>query len=430
MKSLNTIPVDPTWSFADCKPSQTRYLTHSYHTYPAKFIPQLAARLIKELSCEGDSVCDPFMGSGTTVVEALVHGRRGVGVDINPVAHLIAQAKTTPIPPEKLERIFKHIEDDLTTTHSKQLRLLESKYELVLPENERIDFWFSRKQQHKLGALLGRINGVSDKASKNFFLVAFSQILKACSIWMQKSVKPVRDSDKKVAEPYEAFTRQAKSMLKRNTELYRLLGAAKMENLAYWRTTACTDARTLPLESEIASLIVTSPPYVTSYEYADLHQLTALWLGYSDSVTEFRKGFIGSAYTQRPTDGLASERAIAICEALGTGQKAREVRNYFADMRECFIEMKRVLKPGGKACIVVGNTALQGVDILNAEVFVEQMTHIGFDIQRIIKREIPSKILPQVRDPQSGRFTGANNQRIVHAYPVEYILVMEKQHDI
>ncbi len=103
--TLDSVEIDPSWSFVECKPSQTRYITHGYHTYPAKFIPQLAARLITESSCENDIVCDPFMGSGTTIVEALVHGRRGVGVDINPVAHLIAQVKTTAIDTSRLERV-------------------------------------------------------------------------------------------------------------------------------------------------------------------------------------------------------------------------------------------------------------------------------------------------------------------------------------
>ena len=54
------------------------------------------------------------------------------------------------------------------------------------------------------------------------------------------------------------------------------------------------DARKMKISNNSATLIVTSPPYVTSYEYADLHQLTAIWLGYADSLSEFRSKFIGS----------------------------------------------------------------------------------------------------------------------------------------
>ncbi|MBU2504012.1 MAG: site-specific DNA-methyltransferase [Nanoarchaeota archaeon] len=72
---LTKSKVDKSWSFSDCTQSQTRYITHGYYTYPAKFIPQLAARLIKEHSNENEIVIDPFMGSGTTVVEAIVNNR-------------------------------------------------------------------------------------------------------------------------------------------------------------------------------------------------------------------------------------------------------------------------------------------------------------------------------------------------------------------
>jgi DNA modification methylase len=104
MRYLQSEKVDDSWSFKELDRSEISYLTHSYHTYPAKFIPQLAARLINENTNIGDLVCDPFMGSGTTLVEAIVHGRRAYGTDINPVAVLVTKAKTTPIEPQKLER--------------------------------------------------------------------------------------------------------------------------------------------------------------------------------------------------------------------------------------------------------------------------------------------------------------------------------------
>jgi DNA modification methylase len=104
MRYLQSEKVDDSWSFKELDRSETSYLTHSYHTYPAKFIPQLAARLINENTNIGELVCDPFMGSGTTLVEAIVHGKRAYGTDINPVAVLITKAKTTPIEPQRLER--------------------------------------------------------------------------------------------------------------------------------------------------------------------------------------------------------------------------------------------------------------------------------------------------------------------------------------
>ena len=87
--------------------------------------------------------------------------------------------------------------------------------------------------------------------------------------------------------------------------------------------------------------------------------------------------------------------------------------------------MYRVLKPRGRACLVIGNTELRKVPILNAEVFTEIMINLGFKIHKLVKRRIPSKILPQTRDSSTGRFT-ANHEADRLAYAYEYILVMEK----
>jgi len=74
---------------------------------------QLAARLIKEHSNENDIIIDPFMGSGTTVVEAIVNNRIGIGADINNIVYLLAKVKTTPIKTAELLQEFSKVEFDL-----------------------------------------------------------------------------------------------------------------------------------------------------------------------------------------------------------------------------------------------------------------------------------------------------------------------------
>jgi len=74
---------------------------------------------------------------------------------------------------------------------------------------------------------------------------------------------------------------------------------------------------------------------------------------------------------------------------------------------------------------VIGNTALRGVEILNAEVFAETMQLVGFELHRLIKRRIPSKMLPQTRDAETGKFA-KTEEADFEAYPVEYIVVGRK----
>jgi len=425
MKNIKNVEIDYSWSFSDKTVKDTSYITHGYYTYPAKFIPQLAERLIKENSKEGDIVIDPFMGSGTTVVEAIVNNRIGIGTDINEIANLLAKVKTTPIDNNLLATEFFAIENDLKKRLNGQFQDALKEALQKVPQNERIDYWFLPEQKEKLSIILARITEIDNKDVRDFYLVTFAQILKLSSIWLQRSVKPTRDLRKKIYNPINLFLQQSKKMIKKHYEFEKLLSKDIKQNIDKYRIVECGDSRRQPCKSGTASLIVTSPPYVTSYEYADLHQLPSLWLGFMTDLPEFRQKFIGSAYKNRENVDLKSDLANEIVSNL-KNKKQNEVKNYFADMLETFEETKRVLKRGGRACIVIGNTEFQGVEILNAEVFQEQFENIGFKTHDVIKREIPSKMLPSTRDPETGKFGKITDNNIKLAYPTEYILIMEK----
>ena len=204
---------------------------------------------------------------------------------------------------------------------------------------------------------------------------------------MQKSVKPTRDFKKKVVDPFAKFELQAKKALRQFRDFCYIAPECMKKDISQWRIVENQDARNIPCADEKASLIVTSPPYVTSYEYADLHQLSLLWFGHLNELSSFRRKFIGSAVRQREKIDLKSQLAGDIVSKLGDSKKSIEVENYFADMLESFIEMRRVLKPKGKVAIVIGNTKLKSVDISNAEVFQEQLKNIGFVTYDIIHRK-------------------------------------------
>ncbi len=416
--SLNKIKIDQSWAFSDKTRKDTAYITHGYHRYPAKFIPQIVSRLAEKYTMVSDLIVDPFGGCGTTLVESKVMGRTSIGVDINPVAVLITKAKITPLDPVEIEKEFSFLRKNLETYNNIT--------KIKTPQHERIDYWFKPNEKRKLAFIFIEISKIKDKDIRDFFFCGFSNILKNCSIWLQKSNKPTRDLMKVPSDPINTFLKQVKKMLRGNTQFYELL--KKNKNLNVKSKVFCADARKIPTKDNTVNLIVTSPPYVTSYEYADLHQLTALWLEYTKDLSDFRKRFIGTSYHNKKDLVLNSLIAENIRSKLLKIDKktAEEVSTYFSEMNQVFVEMKRILKKGGKTCIVVGNTSLKGVEILNAEVFVEQLQNLGFKMVDIIKREIPSKNLPSVRDEKTGKFARITSKNKVLAYPTEYILIMEK----
>jgi len=410
--------IDYSWSFSNKTRKDTAYITHGYHRYPAKFIPQIVSRLAEKYTNEGDLIVDPFGGCGTTLVESKVMGRPSIAVDINPVATLITKAKATPINPKKIEKEFLSLKNKLET-YNKNTRA-------ATPNHERIDYWFKPEEKIKLAFIFSEISKIKDRDAKDFFFCGFSNILKNCSIWLQKSNKPTRDFKKVPSDPFKFFYRQIKMMLRGNEQIFNLL--AEKSYLKVPSKVVCADARKIPTKDNSVDLIITSPPYVTSYEYADLHQLTALWLEYTKDLGDFRKKFIGTSYNNKKDLFLNSTLAEKIRSDLFKKDKktSEEVSTYFSEMNQVFVEMKRILKKGGKTCIVVGNTNLKGIEILNAEVFTEQLQNLGLKVIDIIKREIPSKNLPSVRDGKTGRFASTNSKNKVSVYPTEYILVMEK----
>jgi len=415
---FSKIKIDYSWSFSDKTRKDTAYITHGYHRYPAKFIPQIVSRLAEKYTKEGDLVVDPFGGCGTTLVESKVMGRPSIGVDINPVAVLITKAKITPIDPKKIEKAFVAIKTKLDTC--------DEDIKTKVPEHERIDYWFKPEEKRKLAFIFTEISKLKDQDIRDFFCCAFSNILKNCSIWLQKSNKPTRDPNKKPSDPIPTFYKQIKMMMRGNVRFYEL--SKEKNHLEIPSQIYCTDARTIPVKDNSVNLIVTSPPYVTSYEYADLHQLTALWLEYTKNLNDFRKRFIGTSYHNKKDLVLNSELAEKIRNELLKKDKktAEEVSTYFSEMNQVFAEMKRILKKGGKTCIVIGNTSLKGIGILNAEVFAEQLQNLGLKIADIIKREVPSKNLPSARDEKTGKFARISDKNKISAYPTEYILIMEK----
>ncbi|MGJ1194604.1 DNA methyltransferase [Sphingobacterium siyangense] len=141
------MPVSSEWTFKNVRSVEN--WTHGYHRYPAKFLPNIVKKIIEENTKVGDTVVDVFAGCGTTLVEAKIHGRKSIGVDINPVAQLITSVKTSPLAPTVLNATY--------------IKILEKFNEFVLEDyvnfatHERIDYRFFPENKCKIAFLYGVI---------------------------------------------------------------------------------------------------------------------------------------------------------------------------------------------------------------------------------------------------------------------------------
>lgn len=405
------------WAFENVR--STEQWTHGYHRYPAKFLPNVVKKIIEDYGPSDCVVADFFAGCGTTLVEAKIHGLRSIGTDINPIATLITRVKTTPIEPASLEVNYKILVDKLD-------RYREEEY-IGAITHKRLDYWFRPNEKGKIAYLYKIVDEIDDVSIKEFFLVSISHILKNCSWWLQSSTKPQRDPNKKISDPFETFMHHTTQMLKGNKEFY-----SELQHRGFLDVSCkifLADARKTPMADESVDVIITSPPYVTSYEYADIHQLTGYWMEYFSDIVSFRKQFIGTSYSgNRSLDMKGSELAKKIVFQLSNKDQrmAYDVANYFNDMQDVANEMYRVVKKRGLACIVIGNTTYKDVHVRSAEVFYNHLIHAGFKKVNIIKRNIPHKLMPTLRDKKTGKFTTLDNKNCKQVYPDEYIIIVRK----
>ena len=416
-KTISLIRPSESWSFSNLTQKDTNYLTHCYHRYPAKFIPQLARKLILENSKEDEIICDPFYGSGSTILESILHNRIGYGTDINPIAYLITMAKTTPIHSLKLQKEIESINYNLKHTDYDR--------EDYLPE--KLSNWFDISTYNTLRNILIEIKKIKPQSVMFFFLCAFSHILKSSSYWNNGSVKPHKIKDKflnKTNEPISRFFSHVKKMELRNVQFNLILPEKIKNNIDHYRQVQLGDIKNITSNNQ-CSLIVTSPPYVVSYEYRDIHSLSLNFLQDFFSNIPDHKNFIGSSRRKITSHKIFSDTASAIIEDLLVQDKnlSKTVSSYFLDMQDSFIKSTQLLKTNGRLAVVIGDTTLRGVSISNTQVFAEILTNLGFTENQLIKREIPFKSLPFTRDPETGRFVSSKSSSCIKSYSHEYIMI-------
>ena len=152
--------------------SNTGYLTHNYHPYPCKFVPQIPNQIIEQYSKEGDTVLDPFVGSGTTLTEASLLNRNGIGIDLNPVAVLSTKVKTSVLKNKDKKivlDILKKIEFESIKNYNDFLK--ENFVDGNIPKWDNLDHWFLPFVIKELSALKNIITKINNTKVRNFLLL-------------------------------------------------------------------------------------------------------------------------------------------------------------------------------------------------------------------------------------------------------------------
>jgi DNA modification methylase len=366
---------------------KTAYASHNIHAFAAKFPPQLPRLFIQELTLPGESVLDPMVGSGTTLVEAVLADRCGIGFDLDPLATLVSMVKTRPI---NLSRCVQ-VGATVLTEAKRNFQDVSDKQLLRFYNQEAVQFfryWFEERTISELFALVQAISRVPESEIKDFLQVVFS----SCIITKSGALTRARDL---------AHSRPHRDMTRRRTQnaldvfAVRLSAAVEsLDEIVNAPGSACVkrgDARALPLDSNSVDLIVTSPPYAANaIDYMRAHKFSLIWLGYEPkALSTLRSSYIGSEL-QPLAMNVASDtgRRIILSFAEKDVRRAAVIAHYYREMEIALREMLRVLKPGKAAILVVGSSNIKGVEIKVPTVLTEIAASVGFHVVGLAKREI------------------------------------------
>ncbi len=176
---------DESWDF---RKANTKEFTHCFHSYPAMMIPQVTRRLIQTFRKDAKLLFDPYCGTGTSLVEANLAGINAIGIDLNLLARMIAETKTTRLNLDCLREYIADISELLFKTSFG----LNKEYKIEIPRVTNIDYWFSKTVQKKLAIILDYINKIPEKEICNFFKVAFSETVPESSYVKPDEFKLVR----------------------------------------------------------------------------------------------------------------------------------------------------------------------------------------------------------------------------------------------
>ena len=288
---------------------------HSIHevSYRACYKPQLPAYFIRKF-CKSESVIyDPFMGRGTTLIEAQLHGHRAVGNDVNPLSKVLTSPRLNPPRLAEIEKRLAEIQ--LPTPDEIDEELLVFFHEDTLQEIYGWRSYFRQEQLDPVDAWLqmvacGRLTG----HSSGFFSVFTLPPNLATSVASQRRINKKRNQKPEYRGTKALIYRKSKQLLRHSFPA------------CFWRDDAILLTESADCTPQIASesvdLVVTSPPFLDTIDYMQDN-----WL---------RMWFCGIEIEQ------------------GKIWQLKSLENWVARMTDVFVELRRILKLGGKIAFEVG----------------------------------------------------------------------------
>lgn len=319
---------------------------HGFHSYPARMHPVTAARLVDSLSGKGATLLDPFCGSGTVLVEAMIAGRRAVGVDLNPLAARLARVKTSPGDVRSREAIVATGAAVAAFADARRSRRAGATRRYP-PEDVATFDPHVLLELDSLRAGIVQLGGDDTRVREGLELVLSSILVKVSRRVSDTSA--VR-APRRIAAGFAArlFARKAAEFARRLGELAVLVSSGTPEA----RVALDDAARLRAVGASTVDVVVTSPPYAATYDYLAHHGLRMRWLGLDSRA--FAAGEMGSRRRYAKLDAPAARQTW--------------MRELTAFLRA----LSRVSRKGARVALLLGDSAIGG-EALRADQIVSMV---------------------------------------------------------
>ena len=406
----------------------TRYSAHGLHTYRGKFNPQMVRAVTNLLGLSiGDRIWDPFCGSGTVLLEARHQGFNAVGVDLNPLAVTIANAKLSAITasPDSLKLATETVTEQIQTRAKWVGKSIPNEKTIAKALGNHwlerftcpdyLTNWFPVPVLAQLRIILDLIDDVVPTSLRDVFRIILSDILRDVS-WQDPGDLRVRRR-KSPATNYPATEIFVSTLHSRVDSI--LAAQEYVSPYQGWQSAFLGDSGELKSLNEPAQIfleagidsIISSPPYSTALPYIDTQRLSIALFGLATvkEIRELDSALIGSrelSTKERHTleesidDNRANvpEEAWKLCKTLKDAYAPESdgfrrqntpavVYRYFIGMTRVMATAKRCLRKGGSLAFIVGpnRTSLGGVtfNIDTPALLASIGTKVGLDLSEM-----------------------------------------------
>ncbi len=406
--------VDNWWSF---KTADTKEYTHCYHTYPAMMIPQVARALLDKFKPKDGIklLFDPYMGSGTSLVEANISGVNAIGTDLNPLARMMAKVKTTHYNEKLIKEYFSYIQSQLVFYNESLVK------DRDFSRISNYFFWYNQEDLLKLSYLSQLIKECDNY--QEFFNLILSEVVREVSFTRNSEFKRYKMSENQLKKFCPDTFRLFETKAIRNIKgLIQFNGIPNSGKSQIYDFNSVNGIPSNIIEEETVDMVITSPPYGDSHTtvaYGQFSRWSNEWFGFNDAKHLDNILMGGKKYKNESfqTNSISSE--LEQIKQIDP-KRYQEVASFLSDYYHSIANVAKCIRHGGVVCYVVGNRTVKTIQIPLDYFTVETFSKFGFKHIDTIVREIPNKRMPLKNSPTN------EHGKTINTMNNEYIVILQK----